>query len=55
MAGKESIQLASERLAILCGVRRRAAGIDAGTAELLHHLTHRQALLDILRAKERLI
>lgn len=41
MACQETVQLASERLAILWGVRCRSAGIDARAAELVHHLAHR--------------
>ncbi|RWA56938.1 hypothetical protein AU476_01805 [Cupriavidus sp. UYMSc13B] len=51
MTCQEAVQLASERLAVLWGVRCRSAGINARAAELVHHLAHRQILLDILTAK----
>ena len=50
---KKAVQLIGECAAVALVPGRRAASLDAAPAQLVHKITHSQALLDIIRCIER--
>lgn len=47
MTREEAVEFARKRFAVACGEGRRAARIDTRIAQLIHHVAHRQTLLDV--------